>query len=291
MKPGGIVFGEFVALPLLRHDMDEDGPFQRPHVFQIPDQVVEAMSLEGTHIGETQLLEDRPGDEEGLQRLLHLAGELQHLFADAGDRFEEGLDLRPDPVHRLAGHDPVQVGGEGADVGGDAHLVVVQDDDQVLLAVSGPVQPLEGHPGGDRSVADDGDDPEILPLETARLGHPRRRGDGGPAVSHVEGVVGTLLPFRETADPAPLAKRVEAPLPAGDDLVGIGLMPHVPDEAVPRRVEDVVEGEREFHRPQGGGEMAAPLRDGLDHHLPDLLRETVQLRQAEQPDILGIVYF
>ncbi len=160
-----------------------------------------------------------------------------------------------------------------------------------LLAVPGPVQPLEGHPGGYRTVADDGDDPEILPLEAARLGHPRRRGDGGPAVSHVEGVVEALLPFRETADPALLAKRVEAPLPAGDDLVGVGLMPHVPDEAVPRRVEDVVEGERQFHRPQGGGEMAAPLGDGLDHHLPDLLRETVQLRQAETPDVLGIVYF
>ena len=78
-------------------------------------------------------------------------------------------------------------------------------------------------------------------------------------MSHVEGVVRTLLSFRETADSSPLAKRVEAPLPAGDDLVGVGLMPHVPDEAVPRRVEDVVEGEREFYRSQGGGEMAAPL--------------------------------
>ena len=125
VKPGGIVFGEFVALSLLRHHVDEDGSFQRSDVFKVLDKMVEAMSLQGPHIGEAQLFEDRPGDEEGFKRLLHLAGELQHLFPDAGDRFEEGLDLRPDPAHRLAGHDPVQVGGEGAHIGRDAHLVVV----------------------------------------------------------------------------------------------------------------------------------------------------------------------
>ena len=267
--------------------MDEDGPRELPDVFQVLDQVVEAVPLQGAHIGEPQLLEDRPGDEEGLERLLHLAGELEHLLADARDRFQEGLDLVLDPVHRLAGHDPVEIGGEGADVRGDAHLVVVEDDDQVLLAVSGPVEPLEGHPGGHRPVADDGDDPEILALQAARLGHPRRRGDGGPAVPHVEDVVGALLPLREAADPPLLPEGVEALLPAGDDLVGIGLVSHVPDQAVPGRVEDVVEGERQLHRPQGGGQMAALPGDGLDHHLPDLLREALELRQAEAPDVLG----
>ena len=55
--------------------------------------MVEAVPLQGAHVGEAQLLEERPGDEEGLERLLDLAGELEHLLADVGDAPEELLHV------------------------------------------------------------------------------------------------------------------------------------------------------------------------------------------------------
>ena len=97
--------GKPVSLSLLRHDMDENRAFQRFDVFQVPDKMIEPVPFQRPHIGEAQLLEECPGNEEGLQRLLQLTGELQHLPADARDRLEEVFDFRPDPVHRLTGHD------------------------------------------------------------------------------------------------------------------------------------------------------------------------------------------
>ena len=97
----------------------------------------------------------------------------------------------------------------------------------------GLVQTLEGHARGHGAVADDRDDLVVLLLQAAGRGHAQRGGDGGGAVAGAEGVVGALLALGEAADPAALAQGVEVFLAAGDELVGIGLVPHVPDDLVP----------------------------------------------------------
>ena len=63
-----------------------------------------------------------------------------------------------------------------------------------------------------------------------------------------EGVVLALVAAREAGDAAELAQRRHALAPAGQHLVRIGLVAHVPDEAVVRRVEDVVQRDRQLDR-------------------------------------------
>ena len=58
----------------------------------------------------------------------------------------------------------------------------------------------------------------------------------------------------------------------GQNLVRIGLMADIPDQAVIRRVEHVVQGDRQFHRAQIGGKVTAGLAHGLDQKIPQLLR-------------------
>ena len=64
--------------------------------------------------------------------------------------------------------------------------------------------------------------------------------------------------------PPRLAEGVETVLPAGEDLVGVALVADVPDDAVLRRVEHPVKGDRQLHRPQVGGEVAAGAGDVVD---------------------------
>ena len=65
----------------------------------------------------------------------------------------------------------------------------------------------------------------------------------------VKGVVGTLRPFREPADP-PVGPEGVKPVPApGNQLVRIGLMSHVPDDLVFRGIKDEVEGNGQLNSP------------------------------------------
>ncbi len=57
--------------------------------------------------------------------------------------------------------------------------------------------------------------------------------------------------------PAQLAQAAHAVAPAGQDLVRIGLVAHVPDQPVFGRVEDIVQGDRQFHRAEVGAQVAA----------------------------------
>jgi hypothetical protein len=77
--------------------------------------------------------------------------------------------------------------------------------------------------------------------------------------------------------------------PAGEHLVRVGLVADVPDQPVLRRVEDVVQGDGQFHRAEVGGEMAAGLRHRLDEELAQFLRQLRQLLALELAQFGGAV--
>ena len=79
-----------------------------------------------------------------------------------------------------------------------------------------------------------------------------------------ERVVLALGALGEAGQAAALAQRADAVAPAGQDLVRIGLVADVPDQPVARRVEDVVERDRQLDDAEAGAEMAAGDRDGVD---------------------------
>src|SRR5699024_12194888 len=66
--------------------------------------------------------------------------------------------------------DAGKIAVEPADVVGDGHLVVVEDDQHVGPAVGGVVEGLEGHAGGHRTVADDGQGAPVADAVASRQG-------------------------------------------------------------------------------------------------------------------------
>ena len=89
----------------------------------------------------------------------------------------------------------------------------------------------------------------------------------------------------EAGEPAFLAQRADAVAPAGQDLVRIALVADVEDQPVVRRVEDLVDGDRQFDDAEARAEMAAGPRHGVDHlraHFGGQLRQAsvVQPRRS-----------
>ena len=102
-----------------------------------------------------------------------------------------------------------------------------------------------------------------------------------------EGVVLALGPLGEAGQAAAHAQRADAVAPAGEDLVGVGLMADVPDHPVAGGVEDVVERDRQLDHPETRAEMTAGHRDGVDHLLAQLVGDLRELVLGEAAEVFG----
>ena len=85
---------------------------------------------------------------------------------------------------------------------------------------------------------------------------------------------GALGEARETTSSPQRADTVTA---ARENLVRIGLMADVPDDAVIRRIENVVKRGGQFDHAETRAEMAAGHRHGVDGFEPQLVGELAQL--------------
>ena len=134
----------------------------------------------------------------------------------------------------LAGVEPRQIGRHRADRRGNRHIVVVENHDQPRIHSAGIVHGLIGHAGGHRAVADHGDDVVLAAGKVARHRHAEAGGNRGRGVGRAERIVIALGPLGETGKPAAGAQGADAIAAAGQDLVRIGLMANVPDQAIAR---------------------------------------------------------
>ena len=86
---------------------------------------------------------------------------------------------------------------------------------------------------------------------------------------HPKTVIGALTAAREAREASQGAQGMELGSASGQQLVGIGLMPHIPDDFVLLHVKGVQQGQSQFHDPQRGGQMPAVL----GHHVDDALAQ------------------
>ncbi len=173
---------------------------------------------------------------------------------------------------------------DGADVRRDAHAVVVEDHDDAALVVTDVVQTLECHSGRERSVADDGDDVEVVVPQIARERHPMRRGDRGARVPGAELVVLGLRTYEESRDPSELAKRIEALTTTGEHLVHVRLVAGVPHDLVAGRLEHAMQRDAELDRAEARRYVSPGLLHALHRVLADLptkFQELVLMKGAQ----------
>jgi hypothetical protein len=65
--------------------------------------------------------------------------------------------------------------------------------------------------------------------------------------------------------------------PAGEDLMGVRLMPDVPDETVPRRIENVMHRDRKLDRSKRRSRVSADPRARVDNKLANFIGNFLQV--------------
>ena len=106
-------------------------------------------------------------------------------------------------------------------------------------------------------------------------------------MARAEVVMGALGAPQEPAQTAPLAQRRQLGVASREDLPRVALVPHVPDDAVARRVEDVQQRDRELDHAEPRADVAAGLGDDVDEPLPHFGSEHGELLRGEPLDVFG----
>ncbi len=104
-----------------------------------------------------------------------------------------------------------------------------------------------------------------------------------------KGVVFTLGALRKTTQATELAQGVHAVTPTGQNFVGIGLVAHVPHNAIVRRVVDIVQRHGEFHGAEIGAEMPAGLGNAFQQIGAQLIGQLAQLPARHVPQVAWII--
>ena len=81
---------------------------------------------------------------------------------------------------------------------------------------------------------------------------------------------------------------MEAAVAAGDQLVGIGLVTHVPDDPILVEVKGLVERQGELDHPEAGAEVTAAGGHGFEMLLADLPGDRFEFRGAETVQLVGM---
>ena len=102
-----------------------------------------------------------------------------------------------------------------------------------------------------------------------------------------ERIVFALGALGEAGKAAALAQGADAVAPAGQDFVRIGLMADVPDDAVARRVEDVMQRHRQLDDAEPGAQMAAGHRNRADRLGAQLIGERAKIALGHGAQIFG----
>ena len=98
-------------------------------------------------------------------------------------------------------------------------------------------------------------------------------------------VVLALVTFGKACQATGLAQAVHLVTPTGEDFVRIGLVTHVPDQAVVRRVEHVVQGDGELDRAQIGTQVAPGFGHAVDQVSAQFIGQRGQLGRRQTPHI------
>ena len=101
-----------------------------------------------------------------------------------------------------------------------------------------------------------------------------------------ERIVFALGALGEPGQSAAGPQGADAVAAIGQDLVRIGLVADVPNQAVLGRVEDVVQRHRQLDHAEAGAEMAAGHGDSVDGLLAQLVRHLAKLARLELPEVV-----
>ena len=286
MKTGRMPFRRRIALALFGEHMDEHRVLS---ALCLPDHAHKRCRIVSVHrpqIGHAHILKEHTRDHQLLQAVLRPSDSGHHrisVFGVADGVVNAVLHIQIG----VGGTDVVQILGNAAHIFRNGHVVVIQDDNEIGFQPRRIVQRLIGHSPGQGTVSDHGYHRIVLPLQIPGLHQAESRRNGGRAVARVKAVAVAFLSLGETAHAAVFPQRLKALPPSGQKLMGIGLVPHIPDDLILRQIQNQMERHGQLHCSQVGAKMASGHADFIHQEFPDFRR---QRRIIPGTDFLNVVW-
>ena len=286
---GGFLLGGFIAFSLDGVDVEEFGTFHVLYLSQHPDEIFDVVSVGGSEVADVQPLKDvLLVGQEGFQRVIEAKDGVAALRRQPPDFLEEVGKGKAQAIVAIRSVKMQQIFLHAADRSVDAHVVVVEDDEEVVGRVGSVVESLEGKSSTHGSVTDECHDVAVgVSVFQRGERHAEGCGNGVGGVTAGEGVIFTLLGRGEGTDAVEFAVGVEGIAASGQDFVTVGLVPDVPDKTVVGGVKDIVQRYGDFHRSKTGGEMSRVVGQFLDDVVPQFVTHFGQRVQGELPQIGG----
>ena len=202
------------------------------------------MSINRTDVIEAKLFKQGGGYHHAFGLLFNALGQFKqgrrafkHLLAHVfGGRIKA-------PTHQLS-----QIPIQRAHWRADAHVVVVQDDQQFAIFHARVVERLKGHARRHGAVAYHGNGIAVFTLLPRGQGHAQSSGYRGARVRGTKGVVFAFASTWKTRNTPQLAQGRHAVAPTSQNFVGVRLVPHIPDHSVVRGTKHIVQGDGELYR-------------------------------------------
>ena len=253
--------GRLIAAALLRQHMDHD---RAVHPHGAPDDLLHAqdiMSVYRPQVFEPHVLEDHAGrHHQFFQRVLGVIDGPDQGLAALRTRkhfLHTGLQV----VVALGGTRVGEKFCDAADITGNGHLVVVEDDDEIGPERTGIVQRLIRFAAGKRAVSDHGNDFIVFPFEISCAYQTEPCRKAGRRMSGIEGIIGRFIGLWKARHAAEFAEMIKAVHSAGQQFPGIALMADVKNQFILREVKTTPKSQRQFHRTQVGRQMPAFFGD------------------------------
>ena len=278
-----------VPLALGGGHMDKNGALVIVGLLEDPDHAGDVVAIDGTHVGEAQLFKDGPelGDRQALHALLEVLELCRQLAVHERQMFNRFLGVVLEELQRFAVPHAVEMGRQGAHRRTDRHVVVVQHHKQPGLGqVPGVVDRLKGHAPREGTITDHGDALVIVSLVVACEGHAERRRNRRAGVAGTEMIKGAFAALQIAGNPTLLAEGMKIVVAACDQLVGVGLVAHVPHNLVTVEVEGLVEGQGKFHNPQARAKVPSGGADDLQMPFADLAGNGLEFGNAEAMQLI-----
>ena len=262
--------------------MEQDRLLQADGVAENFGQIGHVVAVHRPQVGEAHIFKHAAGQNALLQGLLYAVGHPVELPPQP-----EGAHHLPVPLleAQVLGFEPLagQMLGHRPHVLGDGHAVVIEDDQKLSPVLSPVGQALIGQAAGEGPVADEGGHYIVRPHHIPGLGHSQGHRHRVGGVSGNKGVMDALAGLRESGDASELPQSGHLLPPAGKHFVEVALVAHIEYQPVPAGVQHPVQGHRQLHRPQVGGQMSPCLGYVPDQLLPKRPAQLRRLLVTDRP--------
>ena len=283
---GGLFLGLLEALALDGADVQHLRPTEVLDLAQGLHERHHVVPVHGPEVADVEALEDVLSARE---ERLHAVGEAYQRtaqpVADQSMTLQRIVGLVAQQVVALAGGDARQVMVEGTHVLVDGHLVVVEQDEQIVGVRRSIVQAFEGHASADRCITDDGHHLSLVTFQIVCHGHTQGSRNAVRGMTRRERIVLALLRCGESAQATQLAQGCERVASACQYLMGIGLMTHIPHQPVLGRVVHIVQGHDDLDGSQARSKVSGVDAHLFDDELSKRLADIRQLLDGQFPEI------